>query len=483
MPNAFTAPVDIMNRALWHLGVPPISSPGDMNNNATTVNFLYDKIRRRELRRNVWRFATKRVALRPLSTSSIILTFTPWSITISYPGGAIVSSGGANWINSVETNLGNTPGTVASGWSPYYGPLVATPWNHPLASTSPGGSNPFNPVTPQGPQYGAGKGTTPYFTGELVYLPKGDGTCLFFQALSTLPPSQEGPFLTSTFDAGTLYASGQIVASTLGNPIILGNSGIATPINTGSFLNAGLYQSTVDLNVGNNPDIVVNAAPWIIGQTYSIGDVAVGSEGQIYVSLVAGNVGNDPFLERFLNVNWQPINMWSGTWTSVLTPNLRAISNQWQLIGATPSNLIISYPLTAGPLESAVTMNAFRLPAGFLREAPPDPKDGGIGYLGVNLPVLDTDWTWEDNYIISARAQPIILRFVADVIDVPTMDDMFCEGIGASIAVAAAPKLAPDKLGAAIHEYEEIMGDARNVNAIETGAVQPPVDEYLVCRA
>lgn len=479
MPSSYTQPLDIQNRALWHLGLPPITA-GQNSKNAATVSFLYDKTRRRELRRNHWRCATKRAALRALSSTSIVLTPAAWNIATTYAGGYMVTYGGGAWINSMPSNVGNTPGVAGSGWNPYYGPLIATPWNLPTPTTQ--AVNPYNPLTPQGPQYGSTTGTASYLVGEITYIPRGDGTCTFFQAL--VANKAEGPYVVGAFDPSGTYARGQMVSTTLTNPIILGNAGIATPINTGGFLASGQYQSVVDLNVGNNPDIVANAQQWAAGTTYSKGDVSFSQmDSQIYVSLVGGNVGNDPFAERFLNVHWAPINMYTGTWTSTLTPNPRATSNSWQLIQGTASTLVIPYPLTAGPVEQPQTRNAYRLPVGFLREAAADPKaGGGVGYLGIQFSTDFDDKVWEDNYIVTTNNRPIILRFIADLVDVPSMDDMFVEGLAAAIAVDAAPTLAPEMLTAARQSYSILMTEARTVNAVETGYVLPPTDSYILVR-
>ena len=62
--------LDIANRALFHLGVQPLQSVTENSQRNATITFLYDKVRRAELRRNCWRFSTKRVALRPLTTTT-----------------------------------------------------------------------------------------------------------------------------------------------------------------------------------------------------------------------------------------------------------------------------------------------------------------------------------------------------------------------------------------------------------------------------
>ena len=77
-----------------------------------------------------------------------------------------------------------------------------------------------------------------------------------------------------------------------------------------------------------------------------------------------------------------------------------------------------------------------------------------------------------------------MLRFVADTIDVTTFDDMFCEGLAARIAESVCQILTQSdaKLRTIAGEYQKFMGEARTVNAIETGPVEPPIDDFISCR-
>jgi hypothetical protein len=69
----FTTPLDIVNRALQHCGRRRIFSFTDLTDNAQEMAFLYDKLRRAELRRNVWTFATRRTVLRPIDFTTMTL--------------------------------------------------------------------------------------------------------------------------------------------------------------------------------------------------------------------------------------------------------------------------------------------------------------------------------------------------------------------------------------------------------------------------
>jgi hypothetical protein len=76
-----------------------------------------------------------------------------------------------------------------------------------------------------------------------------------------------------------------------------------------------------------------------------------------------------------------------------------------------------------------------------------------------------------------------VFRFVADVASVPQMNSMFCEGLGARIALATCETITQsrEKIGTIGQIYEKFMRDARLQNFIETGPVEPPMDDWLAC--
>ncbi len=94
------------------------------------------------------------------------------------------------------------------------------------------------------------------------------------------------------------------------------------------------------------------------------------------------------------------------------------------------------------------------------------------------------DWVLEGNLLLSMENGAIMFRFAADVIDVTTMDDLFCEGLASRIALEVCEPLtqSTDKLRAIANEYKQFMGDARNVNGIEQGSTEPPLDDYIQAR-
>ena len=73
---SFLTPIDIANRALQHVGasrIDPTLGFTEISKNAQEISFCYDKLRRAELRRNVWRFAIRSAVLRPIDTTTLML--------------------------------------------------------------------------------------------------------------------------------------------------------------------------------------------------------------------------------------------------------------------------------------------------------------------------------------------------------------------------------------------------------------------------
>jgi hypothetical protein len=94
------------------------------------------------------------------------------------------------------------------------------------------------------------------------------------------------------------------------------------------------------------------------------------------------------------------------------------------------------------------------------------------------------DWLLESNYLVTQECYPIVLRFVADVQDVTKFDDMFCELLAARIALETVERLTQSTAKAAEigQMYKTFGTDARIVNGIEVGPVEPPIDDYISCR-
>jgi len=130
----FLSAVDIANRACQHLGAMRISSLSDNSRQANEINFCYDKLRRAELRRSTWRFATRRAFIRLLTATSLRFIPAAYASGTTYTAGQIIQdSSGVYWISPYSSNTGNTPGDPVTGqplwWQQYFGSIYADVWS------------------------------------------------------------------------------------------------------------------------------------------------------------------------------------------------------------------------------------------------------------------------------------------------------------------------------------------------------------------
>lgn len=431
----FNTPTDIGNRALQHCGaelIDAVTGFNEVSKSARQISFVYGKLRRAELERNVWTFATRRAALRALDDDTMLLNPAVWVSTTSYFVGSIVSdASGVPWISRIQNNVGNQP-QVSNSWEPYFGPMTVSLYDE----------------------------DTSYFAGELVYTTAGDGTNRTYLSLQS--SNDDDPTTATAWSATVTYDTAQVVA----------------------YLSVA-YKSLIDLNLNQTPS--ASPAAWASGTTYSAAQTVCGSDGIIYSSIAGSNLGNDPVSTG--GVYW--------TNTGVLCPWTTDIdggegSLKWLQVGGaefpfgvglTTLNLI--YPLGAGPSSQDTSRNIYRLPAGFLRQAPQDPKAGSASWLGAPTNSVYSDWLYENGYIVTRENGVIVLRFVADVQDVSGFKSMFCEGLAARIALEVCEPLtqSSSKLSTIAQLYGRAIGEARAINAIEAGSEEPPLDDYLACRA
>lgn len=529
----FSNPIDICNRGMMHIGavrIDPTLGFTEISRQASAASFVYDKLRRAELRANYWRFAIRKAPLRAVDAATMFLAATLWSAQTTYYRASVVTDqSGTAWISNSPDNLNNQPGQSAQ-WDFYAGPL-----NVPQLDLS---------------------GQTLYFAGELVYTTPGDGTYQVFQALQS--NNNENPLVpdqwvaTATYlkdqiaqfspawSGITTYSQGQTVTYTDGNtyaslvnanlnqvPPNAGTAWVALPVSTATVtptavlewsatttyalgaiidlngkqyvcvaatslkqppattpaawaqLTLGvLYMSLIDVNVNNEPDL----APilWASGTTYAATNKVVGSDGFIYQSIGSGNVGHNPVSDG--GVHWTA----TGTLCPWTTLNLSGSGSlKWlKMPSAVLTEQNFTYPIGAGPSEDSTTRNVFRLPANYLRAAPQDPRLGGTSLLGAPSGLGYTDWEYDGNFIISIESGPIVYRFVADFASAPDMDDMFCEALGARIGLECCEEITQKttKKEFCAKEYQKWISEAGRVNGIEAGPVESPTDDYLACR-
>ena len=486
---AFTAPIDIVNRACQHLGVERVSATEFTTTTTTQGAELvsaYDHLRRAILRRNLWIHSTKRAVLYPIDVNT--MSFQPglWlSTTTYYPGAVVADSAGVLWTSNLNDNLNNPPALGSTVWDHYFGALTVDPWTNPATINA--NTNPQN-------VYQAG-----YFAGDVNYVMLGypyvAGTYNVYKGL--IAANVDNPQVPDQWSATAIYFKNQVVSylNVLYISLLHGNTNQTptagswwaiyvptyaggTTYNAGAFVIAStvLYQSRVGSNTGNTPAssatqwMTMNAA-WAVGTTYQLNQTVIYS-GILYQSTIASNLGHTPGTD--------------GNWTPTVT-NQAYGSNQWLQLPTTTtiSPLQISYPISAGPASQTATNNVFRLPSGYLRRCPQDPKSGLIPWLGAPVGDPAKDWIYEGNYIISRDVYPIVYRFVGDVQDVTQWDDMFCEGFAFELALMCVEKVTQKKdLKDEIRaDYKEFMGEAREIDGIERGSTSiPEDDEYITVR-
>lgn len=545
----FNTAVDICNVGLQKIGarqIDPTLGFSEDSVAATECFSVYGKIRRTELRRNVWRFATRRSVLRPLDQNTLLLKPTLWQSGVTYfPGSIVTDQFGTAWVSNTTDNTGQ-PGVDVS-WDFYNGTLAVALYNSvvvPGSSFTPNGAIPTvitNPIVPP----------LAYFVGELVYLTAGDGTYkVYLSRVNSNTDNPGAPTLWQNnqtyvkddvvtffpnWSSGTTYTVGQGVTFTDGNtytsltngnvnhppsssavfwqlfpqPIVEwnpkqvynvgniidfagtlyqsltnGHVGPVTPANDGNWILVSLGVSYMSLvDLNINQEPDLNtAALWSPLITYAIGNQVRGSDGLLYTSLANANLNHDP---TFSPAFWSTTGK-SVQWNSSFVGGTG--SNKWRLVtspsGVALQSFNLTNPIGVGPTVQTQTHNLFRLPANYLREAPQDPKAGSTNFLGAPSGLAYNDWEYEGNFLVSRESRPIVYRFVADVSYVPDMDDMFCHGLGYRIAYETCERItqSTEKKSAALQAYTHFMTEARMVNGIETGPTEPAEDDYITCR-
>lgn len=228
-----------------------------------------------------------------------------------------------------------------------------------------------------------------------------------------------------------------------------------------------VYTARVNVEGGSSTEYPGSVDVYDSTLTYQLNDIV--SSGTLnYISLTN------------LNLNQTPASSPS-KWAVTALSN----SSQWVLLsGATLTSMNFVYPIGGGPMEQAQTLNVYQKPYGYLKKANQAPKVGQYSYLGAPSGPVLLDWIFEGDYFMTSSTGVIIIRFVADLVDVTAMTPMFCEGLAAKIAIASCEKLtqSKDKISTATTLYRLAISDARMNNAIEKGSDEMPVDDYLVCR-
>ena len=438
----FLTPYDIANRALDYNGADPIITFSDNSARAAVCARNYDKARVAELRRNVWVFATRKAPLRAVDINTYMVEVTAYNAGDTYPQGSLVTYLNVTYISAQYVAAGVAPGTPNEAfWWVYFGPLTATPWNPPPPLQSEGIPYWSSIVTYNDGQYVIG-------SNNLVY------QCVAGTSLNQNPVldlNYVNWIYTGTSAAGTTtpaYYAGELIYNTVSN--------VTT-----------VYQC---LTTGTTDDPTAAPALWLASVIYNIGDTVTYSN-VVWQSKTDLNTENVPATGPY----------WEAVPAGQVDQN---VGQNWLQLNATVLFERIPYPLGSGPLSQSTTRNIYRLPSGYKRMAPQDPKAGAISYLGAPGQLSSDDWVFEGDYLVTQDVEVIILRFVADIQDVTRMDPMFCEGLSCRLGIEIAPRITNStaKVNEIAAQYKLFMGEARTVNGIEIGPVEPPLDDYIACR-
>lgn len=310
----FIDSLDIANRACDHLGQSPIESITEDSSKNEILARVYDKLRPAELRRNVWIFSKRKVILRPISPTTMLLDPREWASSLAYPVGAIVKDvNGYLWTSRDALNQGDEPGQSES-WDQYFGTLTVELYD----------------------------ADTTYFAGELVYAAgPNPGGFVIYRSLQN--DNADDPETTTAWDISTTYETGDTVSY------------------SGSH-----WRCIIPHVVGVAPADAPSAYSDTI--TYTNGQQVTAADGFIYTS-IGSNLGVEP--ETNGGVNWTATGT-PAAWSRI--PTLFASSQKWAPILATMRPLNFLYPLGTGPRNQTNTKNIFRLPSGYLRQATINPK-------------------------------------------------------------------------------------------------------------
>ena len=133
---AIKTPLDLASRALQHVGARRLDAAdttvalwaADTDLGASETYFVYDKVRQAELRRNIWRFSTRRCALRPIAASTSLVIFGTWSAGTASAGDIVLDSNGNPWIALASTTVQPGP-TAWPAWEEFAGPQTIDDWD------------------------------------------------------------------------------------------------------------------------------------------------------------------------------------------------------------------------------------------------------------------------------------------------------------------------------------------------------------------
>lgn len=119
--------------------------------------------------------------------------------------------------------------------------------------------------------------------------------------------------------------------------------------------------------------------------------------------------------------------------------------------------------------------NSFQLPSDCLKVLPPYPE------MNRN----DIDWQIEGRKILTNDKAPLLVRYIAQVIDPNEMDAAFKETLACRIALELCEEITQSntKKDALLKDYEMTVRRAKKANAIENAPGTPPEDTWVTGRS
>jgi hypothetical protein len=99
-----------------------------------------------------------------------------------------------------------------------------------------------------------------------------------------------GPVTVSLYDSSNTYSSGELVYTKIGD----GTYNVYRSILDGNAIHPAVPDLWSNLATYKQNDVVVQYPAWASGTTYAAGDTTLYTDGNVYTSLIAGNVGNIP---------------------------------------------------------------------------------------------------------------------------------------------------------------------------------------------
>ena len=97
---------------------------------------------------------------------------------------------------------------------------------------------------------------------------------------------------------------------------------------------------------------------------------------------------------------------------------------------------------------------------------------------------LAVDWKIEGDYILSADAAPLEIKYIADIDDPNKYDSLFQEAFSVKLALETCEEItqSTSKKAGLERDYDNCIAEAKRIGAIEKEAQEFPEDEWVSAR-